>query len=641
MHIFRTFLLFVLLLVHPLFAQTLYWGGGSGNWTGTANWHENADLSDPAQLWTDGRNAVVASGTVTVNNHVIVHHLEIPDGAEVRIGSGNQDLQIQGTTSGEGILRFTRTSGGNTSGVTFAGSQAQTVSWELLLNNQQSRVRVTAAGTGMLTLDGKMDAFGDDFDIELASGSHLLIGPNARINNNRPDLVNARPFRVFAEDASAIFEMHADFNADLADPSVFENTYPYAKSEDDPGDGYYVKPVGGLSTWRTDSATVITRNSQNLATIHKYTGAPTRYTHHGLWNFEGPGAETSNWIVRENPQSYDGGIYFTKDWRLTTEEDFTFEGYWHNGVNIGFSTRGHSNVTFYKSGPADFIITGTQAYGTGTTMQVEEGGVRFYTDPNINSFPEAKSANSWFDNTGNYLHLIVLPGAEASFFPPEGVTFSIAHADITGTLHLDWFGAQPLSVAGDATLQGTLVVTSQVDLTASEYLLLTANGTLNYDPASVEAPSGWQVEQEGDELWLRPGSATGYAEWVSHFPPEITDRNPLDDPWNHGITNLARYAHGIEPGALPTATDLPMIVRDPENGSIWLRFQRPATAPSDLAYELQITEDLTVDPAEGWTTIDNPDWVVEPNGEMEIVHVSLSDLPNQSRLFARVRIRLL
>ena len=568
----------------PASSSAYYWGGGTANWTGTDFWFDNPELTGTGQTWQDGWDAVVLSGDPALNASVTVGDLHIETGARVRIGGGNQVLTVTGETTGTGTVRFGRTAGGNTSGLRFDNSTSQTVGWDFLLNNDQCRVRLEIAGTAPLTLDGSMEAWGNDFDIFQEPGSHLIIGPNARINNNRPDLINARPFQVWPADATAVFEMHADFDVDLADPDVLEDTYPFAKPEDDPGDGSYVKPVGGLSTWRTVSGTTITHATQNLASIHKYTGGTKRYTHHGLWNFEGSGSEPDPvWIVRTNPQSYDGGIYFVRDWTLNTEEDFTFEGLWHDGVNIGFSTRsGAQNITFTKTGPADFIIKGTQAYGPGSVMRVEEGGVRFYTDPMVGAVP--KAGNGWFNNTGDFLNLEVQVGAEASFFPPVGETFHLASADIAGSLILHVHEVPALAVSGNLTVSGTLEIQPEIALSASSYVVATVDGTADLSQADVMVPQGWEFAVVGNELRLQQAEPDPFLAWLAdNYPPGTTAES--DD--SRGGMTLTVWQVWLA-GLTPNGTDVFRIYFD-ENGNV----QYYPNLGEARVYTLLWTDDLT------------------------------------------------
>jgi hypothetical protein len=567
---------------------TRYWGGGTANWTGTDSWFDNPGLSGIGQIWQDGWDVMIQSGDPALNASVTVGNLHIDNGARVRIGGGNQVLTVTGETTGTGTVRFDRTDAGNTSGLRFENDTAQTVAWDFLLNNDQCRIRLEIAGSAPVTLDGTMQAWGNAFDIIQESGSHVIFGPNARVNNNRSDLINARPFQVWPADATAIFEMHADFNVDLADPDVFENTYPFAKPEDDPGDGFYVKPVGGLSTWRTVSGTTITHTTQNLASIHKYTDTPIRYTHHGLWNFEGSGSEPHpEWIVRTNPQSYDGGIYFVRDWTLNTEEDFTFEGLWHDGVNIGFSTRsGAQNITFTKTGPADFIIKGTQAYGPGSVMRVEEGGVRFHTDPMVGAVPKAN--NSWFNNTGDYLNLEVHAGAEASFLPPAGETFHLASADIAGSLILHVHEAPALAVSGNLTVSGTLVIQPEITLSASSYVVATVTGQIDLTGAVFDVSEGWEVVVEGSDILLQPQAET-FEQWIAdNYPPETT---PEDDDSRGGMTLTVRQVWLA--GLTPNGTDVFRIYFD-ESGTL----RHEPDLGVDRVYRIYWTDDLTIDPEE-------------------------------------------
>ena len=485
-------------------ASALYWGGERGNWVENANWYDNAELAGEAQEWTDGRNAVIADGSPAVNADVIVNDLTIESGAAVRIGAGDQTLTVQGTTAGSGNVSFSRTRRDGSSVLRFKNAEPQTVAWGLVLESDQARARFRHSGSATLTLNGSLQAWGNEFDIYQDAGSHLIIGPDAQINNNRPDLVNARPFRFFPADQTAILELHENFNADLADTAVTADEFPFAKTSDDSGDGVYVKPVGGMSTWQTVSGTTITHHSRNLASIHKYTGGEKRYTHHGLWDFVGTDEPAPVWIVRSNPQSYDGGIYFIRDWTLNTEKDFTFEGLWHEDVNIGFATRsGAEDITFTKKGAADFIIKGTQAYGPGTTMRVAEGRVLFHTDPMIGAEPLAGNP-FWFGGTGNHLRLEVAEGATAVFLPPAGETFHLAAAEIAGGMTVQYNGSTALAVSGEMNISGTLVVETAAALDADEYVVATAEAGLKLSGADLQSPSGWQLVAEDGKLVLRP-----------------------------------------------------------------------------------------------------------------------------------------
>lgn len=483
--------------------STLYWGGERGNWVDNANWYDNAELAGAAQEWVDGNSAVVAVGSPAVNADVVVNDLTIESGATVRIGAGDQTLTVQGTTAGSGNVSFLRTRRDGISGLHFHNRKPQTVHWGFLLESDQARARVRHSGTATLMLNGVIQAWGNEFDIDQDPGSHLVMGPDAQINNNRPDLVNARPFRVFPADATAIFEMHEDFNADLADPAVTTAEFPFAKTSDDSGDGVYIKPVGGMSTWQTVSGTAITHHSRNLASIHKYTGGEKRYTHHGLWDFMGSDEPQPEWIVRSNPQSYDGGIYFMRDWTLNTEEDLTFEGLWHEDVNVGFATRlGVENITFTKKGAADFIIRGTQAYAPGTVMRITEGRVFFYTDPAIDEAPLAGNP-AWFRGAGNNLRLEVANDATAVIYPPEGLTFNLAAAAVAGTITLQHSGVTVLAVSGELNVSGTLTVETATEPTDGEYVVATAGTELTLSDANLQAPPGWQLVAEDGKLVLR------------------------------------------------------------------------------------------------------------------------------------------
>ncbi|TVR11543.1 MAG: hypothetical protein EA401_10690 [Planctomycetota bacterium] len=503
-------LLFPVLLLSE--ENTLYWGGTGGNWS-AAHWYDNEDLGGTAQSWQDGSRAVItgSGASVVVDQSIVAAGVDLHEDAEIRIG-GSHVLRIEGATDGEGTVIFTNTSGDNMGpdhGLIVDHSDPQELAWRLQLHNDQVRINLSIIGRAQLTFQGKAQAWGNDFRIYLGSETHLLIGSLAEINNNRSDLVNARPFWVHSADDTALLEFHPHFVADLADETVFEDDYPYAYPDDDPGDGSYVKPVGGMSTWRNTSGTTVTHSSRNLATIHKYTGGEKRYTHHGLWNFEGDAQDPDpRWIVRSNAQSYDGGIYYIRDWTLVTEEDFTFEGIWHEGVNIGFASRNQEGVTVRKEGPADFIIRGTQSYSPDSHMQVAEGRVRFYTDPKV---PEqARDNNGWFSQGGNYLHLTVEPDAAVHFHPPLEAPFHLYQGSIEGQLVLELAADREqavLHIDGDMDIAGSLRLEVGESLQGAGYRLLkSSQGMLSLSATEHEIPHGWELRLEDDqrELWLRP-----------------------------------------------------------------------------------------------------------------------------------------
>ncbi|MCC5789991.1 MAG: hypothetical protein JJT75_10165 [Opitutales bacterium] len=653
----------------------LYWGGSDDNrWT-DEGWYDNADLTGDPIAWDlawEDRDVVIPDGqTVNVNDDIVVRDLNVNLGAFVRLNGGSRVLEVRGFLNGLGTIVFTRQNNDEYGNLFVNSPEPQKIlsTWEK--NNIHSRIGVRIGEGAHITFQGKMDfgpIHGHGTRFWLEEDTHFIVGANAQINNQMDDLIRAQQFEVYGSGPTSIWEFHEDFNADFADPNVLvtEDPLPYAKTYDQPPDGSYVKPEGGLSTWRgAEGLTAITHNTANLPSIHKFTGPeddPKKYTHHGLLNFDRGDpdydGEPTTWIVRSNPQSYDGGIYFQRDWILQTEENLLFEGAWHQDVNIGFATRGTENLTFTKRGTADLILAGTQSYAFGTTFDLEEGRILFQTNPDIDSWPEAKSGNGWFTpDNGNHLNLTVHPGATAAFQPAptstdqywlETETFDIYSATLEGTLHLELNegradAAEPvLAVADHLTFDSsgaTLTVTFAPGFSPqaeTDYLLLTA-GSLNLPAEGIngDLPSGWTTEVDGNDLWLVPATATGFDAWVADHLDGTAETAPSDDPWGQGITNLERYALGYSATSLPAAADRPRAVRASGGGGETLfQFRRPLDAPDDVEYTVQISEDLT---PESWSDIDPSQWTTTEDGDYEIISVELNgNGQSPDRLFARL-----
>ena len=681
---YRRILLYLVAFGLPAFSvlkadDILYWGGSDDNrWT-DEGWHDNADLNGVPIAWDENwedRNVVIPVGeTVTVNGDIIVQDLKVNQGAFVRLNSRSRVLEVRGLLSGLGTIVFTRQSNDDYGNLFLSHTEPQTIlsTWEK--NNVNSRIGIRIGQGARITFEGKMDfgpVHGHGTRFWLEEDTHFIVGGDARINNQMDDLIRAKQFEVYGSGPTSIWEFHEDFNVDFADPNVLvtEDLLPYAKIEDQPPDGSYVKPVGGLSTWRgAEGLTTITHNTANLPSIHKFTGPadnPQQYTHHGLLNFDiGDPAyvgEPSTWIVRSNPQSYDGGIYFERDWILQTEEDLLFEGVWHEDVNIGFATRETANLTFTKRGAADLILAGTQSYALGTTFVLEEGRILFQTNPDIDSRPGAKGGNAWFTpDNGNHLHLTVHPGATAAFQPAptstvqnwlETESFDIYSATLEGILHLEvnqgrTLATEPILDVADQLTFGSPASSITVTFASgfspeaeTDYLLLAA-GSLSLPTEGINGdfPSGWTAEAIGNDLWLVPASAIGFDAWVADNLDGTDKTAPGDDPWGQGISNLERYALGYPATSLPTAAERPRVVHaSGGEGEILFQFRRPLDTPDDVTYIVQTSEDLA---PESWSNVDSSDWTTTEDSGYEIISVELSgNGTSPDRLFARLLLNI-
>ena len=689
----KTLLIFSLLF--PLFGllrageiKTLRFEGQNGsNWTGTV-WREVIDGSISGDFipWIDGSDAEIPEGaSVRVQNTdgtVTARNLSgfDGDGDPPRItvnGTGVLELtgQVTGAAEVEIDIGHNTPPSPTRRGMLFSGLvQSVPQDFRFTPGNFNRTSVVTVADGSEVTFHGSYSITQTGAAYFYLQGSgKLVLSELARLNNNQTDLINAQPFRVIGDGTGeATVEMQADFNTDWADPNVrsTERDWSFPESPTYPFDpNGYIKPVGGLSTLRVaESIRLISHHTRNLPSIHKYTGS-NMYTHHGLLNFDygpQPPVNIPIWTTKTNPQEYDGGIYFTRDWVLETDTDMTFIGIWHEGVNIGFATRQTQNLTLYKRGLADFILAGTQAYAEGTRFVVEEGAIRFQTNPDIQHWPEAIQKNGWFydDENGNELILEVEESGGVSFEPApastdrywlETKTFDIHSGDIAGTLqlHLNPGRAEAsdpvLAVANTLAFQpgATFAVLFDEGFDPNpdtEYLLLQANtlDLTHWQEVTWIDPTGWEVELRSldNEIWLVPASEVefNYETWADALPEG--QRDPLDILWDDAITNLARYAHGLGIGETdePEPGDFPVITAS--GGTVQLQFRR--VPRPDVHYALQYTDDLR-GPDPEWTTVENPSWSVveDENGRESVTIVPPALPPGVSLRIYRIRIALI
>lgn len=252
---------------------------------------------------------------------------------------------------------------------------------------------------------------------KLYDGSQVAVTGAAAINNNMPDLINARPFQV---QGYGTIEFLPEFNADHTGylPGMdYTQTVAYYG-----GDGSWA--ANGLSTLTLiGNVTMISHASQNLPSIHKLGHELNNdivHTHHGLITItDEPGPL---WIVKSNDQQYDGGINWSVDWTLQTDADLTFTGIYEPRAKVSFGSRAEGVATLTKIGSGRLVIDGTQAYNPGTAIMVAEGAVEFFTDPSDYGpyYPiwhwTAKYADQ---NEGQNLVLSILAGATCSFLAEQ------------------------------------------------------------------------------------------------------------------------------------------------------------------------------------------------------------------------------
>ncbi len=293
-------------------------------------------------------------------------------------------------------------------------------------------LHVDGAGT-LLAFDSLWDngASGSKTYWRLDDAAKVLVTGEARINNNMPDLIHARDFRVLGSGGGEVLEFAPEFNADL---------------------GTAGQPAGGLSTLGVADCTLITNATRNLPSIHKYVpgpGGPVP-SHHGLLTFrDGPGAV---WQVRTADQSYDGGIYWQNDWTLDVAAELTFTfadtaAERAIGADVGFGTYATSGTTLTKLGGGTLHLAGAQGYRPDTTFDVREGTVHFSGYDPTGSF-----TSGYLNGAGQYLALDVAADAAVRFEPDDDANaWGVERIASAGTVEM---GAGRLGLTGDLLCAG-------------------------------------------------------------------------------------------------------------------------------------------------------------------------------------------
>lgn len=291
-------------------------------------------------------------------------------------------------------------------------------------------------GSGTANLTGYWDATIGGGTHWWADGANLYVGPTARVNNN---LANefGKPF-IYASffqftgqpnntgSANEVLEVDVGFDANMGPEGIFGDPVGEFAGSDDQG--------GGWTTLRIHNARYITHASQNLPTSWKNTpdlgiwfpdAEPYRVhkSHHGLLIFgdimkTGQAATSSEWFVRTNDQTYDGGLYWKNDWRLDVEQGVTLSSntFFEQaiiGPHVGFGTRPNiENTTLTKTGEGALVIArgGIQGYSPNSTIDIQAGRVEFNSNQTQNN-PNYYLGNS----SGQNLTLQVSQGAEVAF----------------------------------------------------------------------------------------------------------------------------------------------------------------------------------------------------------------------------------
>lgn len=482
--------------------------GGDGIWDDlTPRWWDGATQ----RAWNDNpaTSASIPAGTVTLHGPRIVQSLALNPRATLTIPQGNltHRLTLHGNLAGQGKIRFT----GNWSasrydadlmntGLRFEGEGTYTVQSDFTVENLHVSPVVTVSGhETKVVYRGAWKGDGGQAHphLFLRDGGTFILHADAKL-----DFINKAYFTRQLwisgggpKEADGVLEFAPGFVADRTQNGTVED---------------------GLGSIRLNHAVVVTRHTRSIPVgFRPRPGHPDGPQTNGHFVFEhNPGM----WIVRENAQTYAGALWFRTHAEIRTEADLT-----HTGVTEDDDVSGHpyragnafqthrDNLLIRKTGEADLVLAGEQAYKPGTKLQVEAGTLRFLTDPAGGSFHNAISQP--LSPAGPNLELVVKQEGRADFAAPAA---EIASLDASGPLgfELTDSGDVKLRVHGTAALNGPVHLSCAKGFTpapGTTFTLLHAD-TLHWNPARLLPPPGVHLtvtEAEGKILLkVRPPPPT-------------------------------------------------------------------------------------------------------------------------------------
>lgn len=359
-----------------LSAQTLDWDpsatpgvqGGSGLWDASAtNWNDGGgNVAWPDDIATVARlNG--AAGTIDVQGSRVAGGLEaLTGGYAVDIDvAAAEALVLHGDFTGTASVRMAGSLAdfaGGTEGLQAAGGGTVSVSADIAAADA-SATPVLGASATLQRLTGSLTADGAGNAVQLVTngGGAVAFAPGLDVSMVTAADTLPRPLQV-AGDGTGGLELESGFIADATGGSGLHD---------------------GLGAIGLANAFLRTHGSASLPVGNRPDGSG--------------GFQTSGWIAFEDTaggiwevataaQAYVGGVYFAVDGTIDTAADLTHTGvttfssagnYW--AENAFQSTSG--GITITKTGAADLIFDGEAAFLPGTTLQIDEGGVDFRTDP--------------------------------------------------------------------------------------------------------------------------------------------------------------------------------------------------------------------------------------------------------------------
>lgn len=345
--------------------------GGSGTWDTTSSfwWNGASNVTWPDNATTDATFGG-ATGSVEVGGLLTAQDVDLLDGYQLRVRFGQNDrLAVHGDLLGGEIwtdsAKINRYSTGlENVGVHFFGGGTNTVTTDFTLNNLFSSPVVGVWDGTTVQFSGYLQ--GDDGQVfthlVLRNGGTFVVEAGAELDFVLDENYFTRQLWVYG-DGTGTLEIAPGFSAITSSGPDFDL---------------------GIASYRLSNATIITHETQGLPVGNRPNGSGG-IQRNGHFVFENEGGST--WIVRSNPQSYDGAVWIGVDMTVQTEEDLTHSGITNFSSHFGsywadnaFQTTS-DNVTVTKTGPATLTLLEETAWRPGAVLSVEEGAVIFAKDP--------------------------------------------------------------------------------------------------------------------------------------------------------------------------------------------------------------------------------------------------------------------
>lgn len=224
-------------------------------------------------------------------------------------------------------------------------------------------VRIRLVG-GETTFNGRLNAAGSGRSrtfLEIGKGSRFYVATDAEINQQMRDMVNARGIYVLGAGLDSTLEFAAGFDADKTGFPDMERWGP-----------------NGFSELYVSNVTVVTHSSRSLPSVHRKSSRGV-YSHQGVFSMQG--GVTNAWVVRTEKQVYDGLFVWSDTLLLHASSDLLLTGHDCENGRCYFGTVGGQSGQLVKAGAGRVDLMGTQSYGVGTVLRVEEGALIVHTDP--------------------------------------------------------------------------------------------------------------------------------------------------------------------------------------------------------------------------------------------------------------------